>query len=74
MADLFTALTGKATDREINGAEDPYEKPKASIERRITRAMLAYFIGLQQRAIRTVRRQKREIDEQQRTSVSIGGQ
>ena len=70
MADLFTALTGKATDREINGAEDPYEKPKASIERRITRAMLAYFIGLQQRAMRTVRRQKKEMNGQRQTSIS----
>jgi len=55
----FKGSSGKAT-RDVEGADDPHEKEKARMERKIERAMLAYFQGLQKRVMGEIRRRRKE--------------
>ena len=54
----FKGDSGKAIlDREVEGADDIHAEAKAKVERKIQRAMLEYWRGLQKRVLTQVRKQ-----------------
>jgi len=58
----FEGSSGKAT-REVEGVDDIHEEEKARIERKIQRAMLEYWRGLQKRVLTQVRKQGKSLGQ-----------
>jgi len=85
--DIFSGVAeqvdfGGKSLKVVEGADDPHETEKARIERKIQRAMLAYWQGLAQRVLTQVRKQGKTLkydpaqprDESGRwTSTGAGG-